>query len=138
MPLTPMPKRRGDRGACPLRTISRACGPSPAFLIRGTLRRTVASLCRATFCVLVCPNDTIKVPRAFVEDVSDAVSYPTKWLKSSVERLSGNSESAPLRGPTSLLNGANEHLFWPLAPPKDARSDPHSDFPDSLSTHSGA
>jgi hypothetical protein len=37
---------------------------------------------------LVCPNDTIKVPRAFVEDVSDAVSYPTKWLKSSVERLS--------------------------------------------------
>src|SRR5215207_6022185 len=105
MPLTPMPKRRGDRGACPLQTISRACGPSPAFLIRGTLRQTLASLCRATFCVFVCPNDTKKVPRAFAELLSDAVCYPAKWLKSSLERLSGNSERAPFHGPKRLHNG---------------------------------
>jgi len=32
---------------------------------------------------LVCPNEPQKVPRAFVEGLTDAVCYTAKWLKSS-------------------------------------------------------
>jgi hypothetical protein len=32
---------------------------------------------------LVCPNDTKKVSRAFVERLTDAVCSTAKWLKSS-------------------------------------------------------
>ena len=40
-------------------------------------------LCSATFCVSVSRNDTQKVSRAFVECLTDALCYATKWLKSS-------------------------------------------------------
>jgi hypothetical protein len=36
---------------------------------------------------LVCPNDPQKVPRAFVEGLTDAVCYTVKWLKSSLETV---------------------------------------------------
>src|SRR5215218_2972799 len=49
------------------------------------------------------------------------VPYPfflTQWLKSSVERLSGNSERAPLQGLTSLRNRTKGHHFGRFALPK--------------------
>ena len=49
-----------------------------------------------------------------------------------VQRLSGNSELAPLRALTSLRNGAKGYHFGRLALPRNARSDPRSEFPDSL------
>jgi hypothetical protein len=51
------------------------------------------------------------------------------------QRLSGNSELAPFRGPLRLQNGAKRHLFGRFALPRNVPFDPHSDFPDSLSTH---
>jgi hypothetical protein len=68
--------------------MSRASGSCPSFL-----RTNPPTTCRVslqgTFCVLVCPNDTKKVPTEFVEFLTDEVCYTAKWLKSSVERLSG-------------------------------------------------
>ena len=40
-----------------------------------------------------------------------AVCQAAKWLKSSVERRSGNSERTPIRGSLSLHNGAQWHLL---------------------------
>jgi hypothetical protein len=45
------------------------------------------------------------------------------------------SELAPFRGPLRLQNGAKRHLFGRFALPRNVPFDPHSDFPDSLSTH---
>src|SRR5829696_3389313 len=53
--------------------------------------------------------------------------FGSKWLKSSEERLSGNSE----RVPSGVLRICSMRR---LESPKEARSDPHSDFPDSFST----
>jgi hypothetical protein len=49
-----------------------------------------------------------------------------------VERLSGNSEYAPLRGPTILWNRTRGHHFGRFALPKNASSGPSGYFPDSL------
>src|SRR5215213_5156644 len=54
-----------------------------------------------------------------------------------VERLSGNSEGAPFRGPAGLRNGVQGTLFRRFALPTNAPSDPSSYFPDSLSTTFG-
>src|SRR5215204_188713 len=70
--------------------------------------------------------------RGYDADHGEAVSQCLGLSRQSLERLSGNSARASLRGPTRLPNGANEHLFRRLASPKEARSDPHSDFPDGL------
>jgi len=49
-----------------------------------------------------------------------------------LERLSGNSEEAPLRGPLSLQNGANRYPFGRFALLRDVPIDPSCYFPDSL------
>ena len=67
-----------------------------------------------------------------MEPSTYAVCQAAKWLKSSVERLSGKSERAPFRGPFSLHNGAKWHLFGRFALPKKVPFDSHNDFPDSL------
>src|SRR5215203_3515150 len=41
----------------------------------------------------------------------DALHRLEVYSLSCLQRLSGNSQSAPLQGPTSLRNGENEHLF---------------------------
>jgi len=48
------------------------------------------------------------------------------------QRLSGNSEGAPFRGPAGLRNGVQGTLFRRFALPRNARSNPSSYFPDSL------
>jgi hypothetical protein len=40
----------------------------------------------------------------------------------------------PITGPANLRNGAKRHHLGRFAPQKTTRSDPHSDFPDSLSS----
>jgi hypothetical protein len=55
-----------------------------------------------------------KSPKAFVGGLTVAVCYAAKWLKSSVERLFGKSEGAPLWGPTSQQNGARSALVAAL------------------------
>jgi hypothetical protein len=57
--------------------------------------------------------------------------------KVELQRLSGNSERAPIHGPMSLRNGTKGHHFGRFALPRTVRCDPHNDFPDSLSTHLG-
>src|SRR5215203_613463 len=49
--------------------------------------------------------------RGYDADHGEAVSQCLGLSRQSLQRLSGNSQSAPLQGPTSLRNGANEHLF---------------------------
>jgi hypothetical protein len=66
-----------------------------------------------------------------------ARSFTAKFAEYPFQRLSGKSERALFRGPFSLQNGANEHLLGRFTLPKNAPFDPHSDFPDSLSTHLG-
>jgi hypothetical protein len=61
----------------------------PSFLT--TPPTTAGSLSRATFWGSVCRKDAQKVGRAFVERLTDAVCYTAKGIKSSLERLSGNS-----------------------------------------------
>src|SRR5215213_4113102 len=60
----------------------------------------------------------------------------TKFGEYPFQRLSGKSERTPIRGYLSLQNGAKWHLYGRFALPKNAPFDPHSYFPDSLSTHS--
>jgi hypothetical protein len=56
-----------------------------------------------------------------MEPSTYAVCQAAKWLKSSVERLSGNSEYAPFWSPTSPRNGVQKrHLVNVLRHPNRA------------------
>src|SRR5215208_7009523 len=62
-----------------------------------------------------------------------STSPPVIFQTVSLERLSGNFERAPFRGPKSPHEGAKWHNFRRSALPRKARSDPFRYFPDSLS-----
>ena len=65
-------------------------------------------LCSATFCVSVSRNDTQKVSRAFVERLTNALCYATKWLKSSTR-----SSQNPISGKSNPFGSCIESLsLW--------------------------
>jgi hypothetical protein len=58
--------------------------------------------------------------------------FVSKWLKSSVERLSGNSEWAPFCAPEGLSNGAKRRRSSTSCATKTGPAHPSGEFPDSL------
>ena len=82
--------------------------------------------------MLVCPNDTQKVPTEFVELLSDAVCYMAKWLKSSQERLSGKYTDGTDRASLGSAKGRKVRYFAPLCGLAGPRNRAHSHFPDNL------
>ena len=83
MLLTPQWRTSQDRGACPYRPGS--IGLLAPLLLCSRRELTAAgSLCEATFCTSLRETDPQEeVVRAFVERLTAAVCYTTKWLKSS-------------------------------------------------------
>ena len=71
--------------------MNRLLSPSVHFSQRTNLPTAAGTLQSDFLRVLVFRNDPQKVTRAPVERLTDAVCYATKWLKSSLEKLFGNS-----------------------------------------------
>jgi hypothetical protein len=67
-----------------------------------------------------------------MEPSTYAVCQAAKWLKSSVERLSGNSEYAPFWSPTSPRNGVEKRPLSTYCATQTVPTCSSGYFPDSL------
>jgi hypothetical protein len=104
----------------------------PTFLRARLFQYLQASYSRETFCGSLRQTDMQKVPRAFVEGLTEAVSYTAKWLKSSSETVRKVAEWGLRR----ILCGTRQGKWDFLCPVLNARRTlvlSYREFSDSLS-----